>query len=105
MAQSSNTTPNTGARRRSQRVLMKVPVRVGLHAGNAALSEEDTHTLAVSAHGALIAVASGIPVTIVPQREGDKLYSFQRALAQGIDRLTLQQSVWKGEDALREFLR
>jgi hypothetical protein len=45
-------------RRRSQRVLMKVPVRVGLHAGNAALSEEDTHTLAVSAHGALIAVSA-----------------------------------------------
>ena len=45
-------------RRRSQRVLMKVPVRVGLHAGNAALSEEDTFTLAVSAHGALIAVSA-----------------------------------------------
>jgi PilZ domain-containing protein len=45
-------------RRRSQRVLMKVPVRVGLHAGNAALSEEDTYTLAVSAHGALIAVSA-----------------------------------------------
>jgi PilZ domain len=45
-------------RRRSQRVLMKIPVRVGLHAGNAALSEEDTHTLAVSAHGALIAVSA-----------------------------------------------
>jgi len=45
-------------RRRSQRVLMKVPVRVGLHAGNAALSEEETHTLAVSAHGALIAISA-----------------------------------------------
>jgi PilZ domain len=45
-------------RRRSQRVLMKIPVRVGLHAGNAALSEEDTFTLAVSAHGALIAVSA-----------------------------------------------
>ena len=45
-------------RRRSQRVLMKIPVRVGLHAGNAALSEEDTFTLAVSAHGALIAISA-----------------------------------------------
>jgi len=43
-------------RRRSQRVLMKIPVRVGLQAANAARSEEDTFTLAVSAHGALIAV-------------------------------------------------
>lgn len=45
-------------RRRSQRVMMKVPVRVSLHAGNAAHSEEETHTLAVSAHGALIAISS-----------------------------------------------
>src|SRR5215831_10862464 len=45
-------------RRRSQRVLMKIPVRVGLQAGNAARSEEDTFTLAVSAHGALIAVSA-----------------------------------------------
>lgn len=45
-------------RRRSQRVVMKVPVRVGLHAGNAAHSEEETHTLAVSAHGALIAATA-----------------------------------------------
>ncbi len=45
-------------RRRSQRVLMKVPVRIGLQAGNAALSEEETYTLAVSAHGALIAVSA-----------------------------------------------
>jgi PilZ domain-containing protein len=45
-------------RRRSQRVLMKIPVRVSLQAGNAALSEEETHTLAVSAHGALLAVSA-----------------------------------------------
>ena len=45
-------------RRRSQRVLMKIPVRVGLHAGGAALTEEETFTLAVSAHGALLAVTS-----------------------------------------------
>lgn len=45
-------------RRRSQRVLMKIPVRVGLHAGNASLTEEETFTFAVSAHGALIAVSA-----------------------------------------------
>jgi len=45
-------------RRRSQRVLMKIPVRVGLQAANAARAEEDTFTLAVSAHGALIAVSA-----------------------------------------------
>ncbi|HKW62379.1 MAG TPA: PilZ domain-containing protein [Candidatus Acidoferrum sp.] len=45
-------------RRRSQRVLMKVPVNVGVHLGKAGLSEEETYTLAVSAHGALIAVGA-----------------------------------------------
>lgn len=45
-------------RRRSQRVLMKVPVRVSVQAGTTALHEEQTHTLAVSAHGALLAVSA-----------------------------------------------
>ena len=45
-------------RRRSQRVLMKIPVRVSVHAGNAPLTEEETFTLAVSAHGALLAVSA-----------------------------------------------
>ena len=45
-------------RRRSQRVLMKVPVRVSVQAGATPLTEEETHTLAVSAHGALIAVSA-----------------------------------------------
>ena len=58
IAESRETSWLANNRRRSQRVLMKIPVRVGLHAGNAALSEEDTFTLAVSAHGALIAVSA-----------------------------------------------
>ena len=45
-------------RRRSQRVLMKVPVRVAVDAGTTPLHEEETHTLAVSAHGALLAVSA-----------------------------------------------
>ena len=45
-------------RRRSQRVLMKVPVHVAVQIGAAALSEEETYTLAVSAHGALIVVSA-----------------------------------------------
>lgn len=45
-------------RRRSQRVLMKVPVRVSVKAGAMPLTEEETHTLAVSAHGALLAVSA-----------------------------------------------
>ena len=37
---------------------MKVPVRVSVQAGAASLSAEETHTLAVSAHGALIAISA-----------------------------------------------
>jgi hypothetical protein len=45
-------------RRRSQRVLLKVPVRVSVQAGATPLTEEEAHTLAVSAHGALVAVSA-----------------------------------------------
>lgn len=45
-------------RRRSQRVLVKVPVRVSVQAGATPLTEEETHTLAVSAHGALVEVSA-----------------------------------------------
>ena len=47
-------------RRRSQRVLMKIPVRVSDPTGAASFFEEDTHTLAISAHGALIVVAAPV---------------------------------------------
>jgi len=47
-------------RRRSQRVLMNIPVRVSGQAGAALFFEEDTHTLAISTHGALIVVAAPV---------------------------------------------
>ena len=47
-------------RRRSQRVLMKIPVRVSSQAGSASFFEEDTYTLAISAHGALLVVAAPV---------------------------------------------
>jgi hypothetical protein len=57
MAQGSNTTTttlNSGARRRSQRVLMQVPVRIrGVDSLGKSI-EEETETLAINAHGALI---------------------------------------------------
>jgi hypothetical protein len=58
IAESRETSWLAANRRRSQRVLMKIPVRLSIQAGAALLSEEDTHTLAVSAHGALIAVSA-----------------------------------------------
>lgn len=54
ISQSRETSWLAANRRRSQRVLMKTPVRVSVQAGAASLFEEDTHTLAISAHGALL---------------------------------------------------
>jgi len=47
-------------RRRSQRVLMRLPVRVSGQGSGALSFEEDTYTLAISAHGALIAVTAPV---------------------------------------------
>ena len=47
-------------RRRSQRVLMKIPVRVAGKVGAASPFEEATHTAAISAHGALVDVAAPV---------------------------------------------
>jgi len=49
-------------RRRSQRVVMHIPVRISgqAAAGTSSLFEEETHTLAISAHGALIVVTSPV---------------------------------------------
>ncbi len=54
MALVSNTSPGAGARRRHQRVLMQVTVRIrGTDAQGKAVDEE-TETLAINAHGALV---------------------------------------------------
>jgi hypothetical protein len=56
MAQTSNTPGNPGVRRRSQRVLMQVPVRVRGTDSQGNPFEEETETLAINAHGALTLV-------------------------------------------------
>lgn len=60
IAESRETSWLAANRRRSQRVLMRIPVQVSGQIGTASPFEEETHTLAVSAHGAMIVVA--IPV-------------------------------------------
>ena len=60
MALVSQTPINTGARRRSQRVLMQVGVRIR---GKDALGkdfEEYTETLAINAHGALVLLTARV---------------------------------------------
>src|ERR1700675_4637311 len=54
MAQVSNPSVNPVARRRSQRVLMQVGVRIRGTNAQGASFEEETDTLAINAHGALI---------------------------------------------------
>jgi hypothetical protein len=56
MAQTSNIPGNPGVRRRSQRVLMQVPVRVRGTDSQGNPFEEETETLAINAHGALTLV-------------------------------------------------
>jgi hypothetical protein len=60
IAESRETSWLAANRRRSQRVLMKLPVRVSGQASATSLFEEGTHTLAISAHGALIVVAAPV---------------------------------------------
>jgi PilZ domain len=60
IAESRETSWLAANRRRSQRVLMKIPVRISSQVGAAAFFEEDTHTLAISAHGALLVVAGPV---------------------------------------------
>jgi hypothetical protein len=60
IAESRETSWLAANRRRSQRVLMKIPVRVSSQTGAASFFEEDTYTLAISAHGALIVVVAPV---------------------------------------------
>jgi hypothetical protein len=60
IAESRETSWLAANRRRSQRVLMKLPVRVSSETGPASSFEEDTHTLAISVHGALLVVTAPV---------------------------------------------
>ena len=56
MAQTPSTPANSTVRRRSQRVLMQVPVRIHGKDSQGNSFDEETETLAINAHGALILV-------------------------------------------------
>jgi hypothetical protein len=58
MAQVQNVPAHTGAKRRSQRVLMQVGVRVRGKDTQGKDFEEITQTLAINAHGALVLLAA-----------------------------------------------
>ncbi|HLK03741.1 MAG TPA: hypothetical protein VKT53_04805 [Candidatus Acidoferrum sp.] len=54
MSQPPNTHIHSGPKRRSQRVLMQVPVRLRGKDAQGADFDEETETLAINAHGALV---------------------------------------------------
>src|SRR6266403_5232136 len=60
IAESRETSWLAANRRRSQRVLMTVPIRVCGQRGAGLAFEEETHTRAISAHGALILVSTEV---------------------------------------------
>jgi hypothetical protein len=71
MAQSANMSGNPTVRRRSQRLLMQVAVRVCGKDSQGKEFDEETETLAISAHGALILVNARVTSgsTIVMQHK------------------------------------
>jgi PilZ domain-containing protein len=60
LAESRETSWLAANRRRSQRVLVTVPVRVSGQSGAGSPFEEETHTRAISAHGALLHVSTQV---------------------------------------------
>jgi hypothetical protein len=57
IAESRESSWRAANRRRSQRVLMKVPVKISGQAADGTKFEEETHTLSISPHGALLVLA------------------------------------------------
>jgi PilZ domain-containing protein len=60
MAQVSNINAASGARRRSQRVLMQISVRVTGNDAEGKQFAEETDTLAINAHGALVLLTTRV---------------------------------------------
>ena len=66
------TTPNPGARRRSQRVLMQVGIRLRGRDAQGRDFEELTETLAINAHGALVLMKARVISGSVVQMKHNK---------------------------------
>lgn len=71
MDQVSNTPPHTG-RRRSQRILMQVPIRIRGKDAQGKDFEEYTETLAINAHGALVLLNARVTSGSIVQMRHNK---------------------------------
>ena len=72
MAEVPNTPVHTGARRRSQRVLMQVGIRMRGKDAQGRDFEEFTETLAINAHGALVLLTARLTSGAVVQMRHNK---------------------------------
>ncbi len=72
MAQVPNTPSKPGARRRSQRVLMQVAIRLRGADAQGQNFEEFTETLAINAHGALVLITARVTSGGVIQMKHNK---------------------------------
>jgi hypothetical protein len=72
MTQSPISTSHTGARRRSQRVLMQVPLRLRGLDTQGQNFEEFTETLAINAHGGLVLLGARVTSGSVIQMRHNK---------------------------------
>jgi hypothetical protein len=72
MSQVSHSPTHTGARRRSQRVLMQVGIRIRGKDAQGNDFEEFTETLAINAHGALILLKARLTSGSVVQMKHNK---------------------------------
>ena len=72
MSQVSTPHTHTGARRRSQRVLMQVGIRVRGKDAQGKDFEEGTETLAINAHGALVLLSARVISGAVVQMKHNK---------------------------------
>jgi hypothetical protein len=76
MSQPPGNVTNTGVRRRSQRVLMQVAVKISGNDAQANAFQEETDTLAINAHGALVLlharVTSGSILKLQNKRTGEE---------------------------------
>jgi hypothetical protein len=72
MSQFPQSPTNTGARRRSQRVLMQVGVRIRGKDAQGKDFEEATETLAINAHGALVLLTARVTSGSVVQMKHNR---------------------------------
>jgi len=77
MAQIPNTSAHPGPKRRSQRVLMQVPVRLRGTDAQGRSFDEETETLAISAHGALVLLQTRLTSGSVVRLQHKKTFEEQ----------------------------